>query len=327
MKVFPTTQVTPELRQGAITIGNFDGCHLGHQNLIKKVQTYGSNLNLPKIVMTFDPNPKIIFEKISQTNSLLFTNDQKQRAFEHLDIDALVMQKFDADFRNISHGDFYERLLRANLDIHALVVGENFAFGKGRMGDGAFLSEMAKRDDVYLSIESAVLWDNLPISSHRIRTILSSSGDAESAAQMLGRPYSIEGVIGHGDKLGRRIGIPTANLKNVVQLIPKEGVYAGYIWYESPSEPRYPNPLKLPINAKKAVINIGYRPTLELNEPQKVIEGHILHQNIGSDELYDKKASFFLLKRIRDEKKFEGLAQLQAQIQTDIATAIRILSQ
>jgi riboflavin kinase / FMN adenylyltransferase len=327
MKVFPTTHVSPELRQGAITIGNFDGCHLGHQNLIKKVQTYGTNLSLPKIVLTFDPNPKIIFEKLSSTNSLLFTNDQKQRAFAHLEIDALVMQKFDLTFRNRTHFDFYETLLRGDLDAHAIVVGDNFAFGKGRGGDCGFLGDVTKRDGIYLSVETAVLWDNLPISSHRIRTLLGTSGDAELAAHMLGRPYCIEGVIGHGDKLGRRIGIPTANLKNVEQLVPKEGVYAGYIWYETPSEQNHPSPLRLPLNAKKAVINIGYRPTLELSEPQKVIEGHILHQNIGADELYDKKASFFLRKRIRDERKFDGVAQLQAQIQNDIETAIRILSQ
>jgi riboflavin kinase/FMN adenylyltransferase len=313
------------LRNGALTIGNFDGCHLGHMNLIKQVKTYSQGPGHPKMVMTFDPNPKILFGKLPSQNGLLFTKEQKVRAFEGLGFDGMIMQKFDQAFRGTSHEAFVDLMLHENLNVNTVVVGENFSFGKNRLGDIDYLTQKAHQHGFNLVVESSLLFDNLPISSHRIRTEL-TAGDVAISTKMLGRPYSIEGVIGHGDKVGRRIGVPTANLQKVEQLIPKPGVYAGYIWYQGGSKDPLPTPLALSKTAKKAVINIGYRPTLDQTMPQMVIEGHILSTSIGPDELYNKKAIFYFAHRLRDEKKFGSLAELKGQIDRDIATATDVLA-
>ena len=310
----------------AVTIGNFDGCHRGHRCLIDAVHRLAAS-HAVTVAMTFAPRPDAHFRS-GAAEPLLFTDAQKSRALREAGLACQVVQRFDESFATQSHTDFYDRYLREALAAVALVVGYNFRFGRGREGDAAYLAQRARADRVRFEVGEAALHAGGAISSTRIRETLRATGDVAAAAAMLGRPYMLEGEIRRGDQLGRQLGVPTANLEAVDQLIPRFGVYAGWVQIATRAEPDAPPPLLgRPPGAIPAVFSLGIRPTLtSQGAPPVRIEAHLLAGHYGADEHYGLRAGYYLTHRLRDELRFDSLDELKGRMAADIDEAKRLLA-
>lgn len=274
------------------------------------------------MVFTFDPSPKAFFAPESAPLSL-FTAQQKLQAFRELHVQWALMQPFDKDFSLISADNFITQILWEELGADCLMVGHDFRFGHQRAGDVQYLQKMGRVHGISVTISEPLTLEGEPISSSRIRAALQQPGDWDLIARMLGRPYCLEGTVVSGRKIGRSIGIPTANLQPVEQLIPRSGVYAGYVnWEFAEGQPRL---MSIPPTAVPAVFNIGERPTVGGDRTMS-IEAHLLRQYPEGDFLYGKEATYFLSHRLRDEQRFASLIELKAQIQADIQRAKGLLN-
>ena len=317
--------IPPLGQRTAVTIGNFDGCHLGHQELIEAAKNYGQTLGAIPTAITFTPRPEAFFRSLDW-EALLFTEAQKTRALGELGLELQLVQRFDKSFSQVSHTEFYQRYLRERLAARALVVGDNFHFGYKRLGNADFLRAQGSLDQVALTIGAALQHAGQSISSTRIRSTLNEQGDVNTAALMLGRPYLLEGVIEKGDQMGRRLNFPTANLGGVHQLLPKYGVYAGYVWLESTAaSDERPTVTSRPAAAYPAVFNIGVRPTIAQPHPPVRLEAHLLAGEFGADALYGLRAGFYLAHRLRGEQAFADLQALRQQIGRDCEQARHLL--
>jgi riboflavin kinase/FMN adenylyltransferase len=305
--------------QTIVTVGNFDGCHRGHQSLIAVVNGLKVCSAAKSLAISFSPRPESFFRGSEQVDSL-FTDNQKVRALQELGVDAVIIEKFDAEFAKKTHHAFFYEYLVGKLAATTICVGNDFCFGFQRKGDANWLDAQAKIAEVQVYLCPPVMSFPEAISSTRIRRAIADEGALESAAAMLGRPYLIEGSISKGDQVGRTIGVPTANLCEIQQLLPKVGVYFGYVW-TSRDQSSCPSIMKVPESARPAVMNVGIRPTLTTGQAQKSVEAHILSGDIGLDELYGCNAGFYFVTRLRDERKFADLNALKAQISMDIQAA------
>jgi riboflavin kinase / FMN adenylyltransferase len=312
-------------RDSAVTIGNFDGCHLGHQRLTSATVELAQKLNLATVAITFNPRPEAFFRRLT-CEPLLFTEAQKSRALGELGIDYQLIQSFDAAFSKVTHSEFYEAQIRQNLKAAALVVGDDFHFGFQRLGDIDFLRSRANVDGLKLEIGSAVKHSDQRVSSTRIRETIRISGDVTNAALMLGRPYLLEGAIQKGDQIGRKLGFPTANLGSVGQLTPKRGVYAGYVWLCRDNQPsNLPPVTNLSPATIPAIFNIGIRPSLGQEHPPTRIEANLLTGEYAPDSLYGLHAGYYFTHRLRDERTFPDLDRLKSQIRNDADQARHLL--
>ncbi|MBP9706416.1 MAG: riboflavin biosynthesis protein RibF [Oligoflexales bacterium] len=309
----------------ALAIGNFDGCHRGHQSLIQQLVNLAKQKGASAGVLTFDPRPEAFFRQFG-AETLLFTREQKSRAFEELGVDFHILQEFDFAFSRLSHVEFFEDLLVKQLGIKVLVVGADFKFGAGRLGNIDYLKSACEKFSIDFQPLFPVLIDasekSPQISSTRIRQSLLNEGDCQLVAKMLGRPYLVEGLIKSGDKIGRQLGFPTLNLEpERAQLLPKNGVYSAYVALpENLSAgkkvfipPIFPDYKSL----APAAVNIGLRPTLQQNLPELRIEAHLLDRKLAM-ELDSRPMGIYFVERIRDEKKFADLDELKANIANDI---------
>jgi riboflavin kinase/FMN adenylyltransferase len=313
----PPGAVTPPT---AVTIGNFDGCHLGHQRLISAVRVEAERAAAQSVALTFDPRPDAFFSGVAK-ETLLFTPAQKARALAELGIERHLVQRFDERFSTLSHDEYYG-VLRRDLGAAAVVVGYDFHFGHKRRGDTAYLIERGRADGMRVQIGEAVLFEAEAISSTRLRHSLVETGAVEAAAAMLGRPYCLEGEVRRGDQLGRQLGVPTTNLEGIDQLVPRFGIYAGYVWLAPREEPDAPPPImRVPAAAIPAVFSIGIRPTLDNPQPPVRIEAHLLAGRYGPNEHYGLRTGYYLTHRLRDELRFDSLEDLKAQMARDIARA------
>lgn len=307
-----------------VTIGNFDGCHLGHQKLIELTLDLAKQQSSFGMALSFDPHPKYFFNP-GLAPTQLFTMNQKIRAFAEMGLDRLLIQSFDEEFRVISASDFYHSYLRKALKAKGIVIGHNFYFGKAREGSPESLRTMAAADGVILQLAEPSCYQEGPISSTRIRNTLTETGNVSEVWSMLGRPYCLEGRCHSGQKIGRKLGFPTINLGQVEQATPRNGVYAALVWLEGISEGSSA-PLMRP-NLDRllpAVVNIGHRPTLQ-NDQSVVVEAHLLsgHPNLPQD-LEQRPVAVYFSQRLRDELKFANADELKAQIEQDIAIARRL---
>lgn len=299
-----------------VTIGNFDGCHIGHQSLLAKAFEISKSYQAAPVVYTFDPHPQEFFSGLYLPR--LFSRHQKTQAMRELGISQIVTQHFDQAFSEVSHEDFYQNYLRAQLNAKAIVVGEDFRFGHKRLGDVTYLKMQAKKDGLIVEALPALTTEGLVVSSSRIRSVISEEGNVALAAKMLGRPYILQGVVAKGQQLGRTLGYPTANLGNVQQLIPKTGVYVGYAHLDTSAEVMQMKSKLIPM-----VTNIGYRPTVSQSR-ELAVEAHFLDGQHG--ELYGQKLTLYFVKRLRDEKTFADKSQLIDQIGLDAELAKKELA-
>lgn len=290
-----------------LTIGAFDGLHIGHQKILKDLTAAAHAQRAPAVVLTFYPHPVEVLRGLR--NSFYLTSpEEKAKQIESLSIDLLIAHPFDQTTVNTSASDFVV-LLKKQLDIQQLWVGHGFALGHNREGDFPALQKFGKDLDFTVHLVEPVKLDGEVVSSSRIRAVL-AEGDVAQAARMLGRPYSLAGEVVSGAKRGRSIGIPTANI-NIWEkrAVPASGVYV--TWARLGAK-RWPS-----------VTNIGVRPTFEDKLVAPVVETHIL--DFAGDELYGQTLQLEFVSRLRAEQRFSGVDELVAQIRKDIAAARTLL--
>ena len=301
LNAFPTTKAQPVW----LTIGNFDGLHLGHQALISKLCSKATETKTQAVAITFSPHPRVFFGVEREPYNLM-TRDEKQNMFEQLGLDRVVTLPFTKSLSATSAEDFLSELI-SHFDLQGMVIGPDFTLGKDREGTIPAIQDFMRRFGIRVLRESPVLMGTQVISSEAIRESL-GTGKPELAAAMLGRPYSMNGRVQEGKKLGRKLGLPTANLTiETGKYVPKYGVYASKTILDGKAYP--------------SVSSIGVRPTVEDTSIPNV-ETLVLDFD---DNIYDEQISVELIHFIRPEIKFENIDDLKNRIAEDKAEARRIL--
>jgi riboflavin kinase/FMN adenylyltransferase len=302
MKIFHGTENANIMRPTVLTLGVFDGLHLGHQKIMRTVVERANAANAAPTVLTFDPHPRAVLHPESAP-PLLQTLDQRLANFEVLGIEQASVIPFTPEFADNPADDFLREIIHDRLQAKEVYLGKGFAFGKDRGGDIGLLRKMSAELGFFADEVDEVRLRGMRISSSRIRQLL-AEGRVNLARRMLGRPYGVEGVIIRGNRRGHTIGFPTANLKPHNRVIPKFGVYATATLVEG--------------TWRRSITNIGVRPTFE-NDAEPSIESYIFDFD---GELYGDVLRVRFLHRIRDERKFAGIDELKAQIQKDTAQAL-----
>lgn len=293
--------IRPRHRGCVATIGNFDGVHRGHQAIINQLQAKAKELSLPSLVMLFEPQPREFFTP-EQAPSRLTTAREKCELLRALGVDRVLLIRFNRVFCSQSARTFCEDVLLHGLGVRHLVVGDDFRFGSDRAGDFGFLQAFGKEHDFTVEDTKTLTVDGSRVSSTRVRNAL-QQGDFSEAEKLLGRPYGISGRVVHGDKIGRTIGVPTANvLLNRIRS-PLHGVYA--VSVEGIADTLLP-----------AVANVGDRPTV--NGKELRLETHIFDFD---GDIYGRRVYVLFHQHIRDEQKFSGIEELKGKIRQDIGAA------
>lgn len=300
MEVVNNTEKFFSHRNSAITIGTFDGIHLGHQTIIRRLCEISKVTKMNSILVTFDPHPQtVIKHKNKEDIKILTTIEEKKYFLENFDLDFLVVIKFTKEFSKINSSQFIEDFLVNKFKSKEIVIGYNHAFGKDREGSIDTLNKLSKKFNYNITLVTPVKYKGELISSSRIRKAL-KNGEVYDVSQMFGRNYSFSGRIIKGKGIGKTINIPTANIKidNDTKLIPKKGTYI----------------VKISVKGKmyNGLLNIGTKPTFNF---QKIsMEANIFDFN---DNIYNEKITVEVIKHLRDEIKFENVEALVRQIQKD----------
>ena len=283
----------------ALTIGNFDGVHVGHQALLARVRERSRRLALTAAVLTFEPHPREFFSP-GAAPARLTTLREKLECLARYGVDRTHVVRFNREFAAMSADDFVAQLLVKNLNVRWLLVGDDFRYGAGRGGDYAQLARAAERFGFQLESMQSVSMAGERVSSTAVRAAL-AHGDFAQAERLLGRAYTIEGRVSHGEKLGRRLGFPTANIQLKRKRAPLTGIYAVKL-HGVESTP-------LP-----AVASLGVRPTV-MADAVPVLEVHVLDFNA---DIYGRRVQVEFLHKLRDEEKYPDLETLRRQIQRDV---------
>ena len=289
-----------------VTIGNFDGIHLAHQGLLRKVVTEAADRKCRGVVLTFEPHPQKVLHPERRPFYLLTTLEEKLKLIEGLGIDAVILIEFTPEFAKTSAEQFVRGILWDRLHLEKLIIGHDTAFGNRKTGNETFLRSMGEKLGFDVEAIEGVQVEGILVSSTSIRHAL-QEGDVRRAMQLLGRPYNLRGPVVKGYRRGSEIGVPTANIASEKELIPARGVYAVMAEMEGRRHP--------------GVLNIGYSPTFGDN--RLTVEVHLL--DFPREELYGKSIEVFFIDRIRDEVKFENPQELVRQIERDIERARELL--
>jgi riboflavin kinase/FMN adenylyltransferase len=287
-------------RGGVVTVGNFDGVHLGHQAMLRDVSGRARAAGVPSIVVTFDPHPLKVLHP-ERAPRMIQTLRQREESIEACGIDALVIVSFTRDFSLIPAEDFAKELLGRRLAAHEVCVGARFVFGRERGGNLGLLRRIGAESGFAVHGLADVADAAGAISSTRIRTALAAGGVTE-ANGLLGRPYAMDGIIARGDRMGRKIGFPTMNLQPDNELYPKDGVYFTSVRIESFER------------TFACVTNIGRRPTV-YEDFATTIESFILD---FSSDVYGERVRLSFFERVREEMTFPSMLDLTAQIRRDV---------
>ena len=289
-----------ECRGGAVTVGNFDGVHRGHAALIAETRRHAHEFRAPAVALTFDPHP---FELLrpGQAQPLLTTTANRVRLLHELGADHVMVLHTTSSLLALSAADFFERVLRERLAVRAVVEGASFGFGHNRAGNVETMAQLCRTADLTFTVVPPVRVGDVVVSSSRVRAAL-LRGDVTEAAALLGRPYRVVGTVVVGEKRGRTIGFPTANLNRLQTLAPADGVYA----------------VRAVVGDKTyaGAANLGPNPTF--GENARKIEVHLL--DFGED-LYGSTLAVDFVRRLRDTRPFASVAELIEQLRRDVAEA------
>lgn len=297
--------VKQELPYPVLTLGNFDGVHLGHQAIFRMLKERAKEKNGTSIVYTFVPHPMRVIAP-ERAPKLLTTYKEKIKLIEASGIDVIICTNFTKKFANISAEDFVKEILCKTLNVKEIFIGSNYLFGKGRKGSPELLIRLGKECGFSVTIIDEINIDNSALSSSRIRTLI-AKGRVDEAVKFLGRYYSVDGIVVEGAKRGKSLlNTPTANLLTVNELLPRDGVYA----------------VTVDVDGKiyGGATNIGHNPTFD--DKKFSFETHILDFD---GQLLGKTLRVYFIKRIRDEMKFSGVEELAAQMKKDIEEIRNIL--
>jgi len=298
--------VPDHLRGSIVALGNFDGFHLGHQAVVSRAVARAFHERRPVIVATFDPHP-VKFFKPDVPPFRLTSLDQREALFAHAGADAMLVFEFNEELRSTSAEDFVGKLLAGTIAAAGVVTGDDFGFGKGRSGNVEVLRTLGAEHGIVAEAVAPVIVDGARVSSGRIREAL-KAGDTGTATHLLTRDFAIEGVVQRGDARGRELGYPTANLTLGDYQRPGYGIYAVRVTREDGSE-------------HPGVASLGVRPTFD--PPQELLEAHLF--DFDSD-LYGQRIEVALHGFIRDERKFDSVDALVAEMRNDEAEARRLLA-
>lgn len=302
MKIFHGLENANILRPTVLTLGVFDGLHLGHQRIMQTVVERAKAVNAVATAITFDPHPRAVLHPESAP-PLLQTLDQRLANFKVLGIEQAIVVAFDREFAAQPAEDFLTNVVHDRLHAKEVYLGKGFAFGKNRGGNIDLLRQMSENLGFFADEVDEVTLRGKRISSSKIRDLL-AEGKINIARRMLGRPYGVEGVIIRGNRRGHTIGFPTANLHPHNRVIPKFGVYATATLIDG--------------KWRRSITNIGVRPTFE-NTAEPSIETYLFDFD---GDLYGDVLRVRFLHRIRDERKFSGVDELKAQIEKDTKRAL-----
>lgn len=299
MKIHKDLSQLPAIHQPVVTIGTFDGVHLGHQKILNRVRELARETGGESVLLTFWPHPRMVLRPDNHQIKLLSTQEEKQRLLSRFGIDHLVSIPFTESFAATSSEEFIQHILIEKIGTRKLVIGYDHRFGKGREGGFEYLQANQGRFGFELEEISREDIDHIGISSTKIRRAL-EDGDLGTASSFLGRPYELTGQVVKGNQLGRKIGFPTANLQisEVHKLIPKDGAYVVSVLHGN--------------KVFRGMLNIGNRPTLKGSN--KTVETHL----IGfAGDLYGEELEVHFHQYLREEQKFDTLEQLTGQLNSD----------
>lgn len=307
MKLLHTAnELQPDSRKVCLAIGVFDGVHLGHQQIIRQTIADARQHDGLAVVLTFDRHPSAIVAP-DRVPPLIYSLPRKVRTIESLGADALLLLRFDHAFSEQTGESFIRQLARDLGPIHSICVGADFVFGHQRSGNVALLQKLGAELNFTVHGIAAVALDGQIVSSTRVREAI-RAGDFDAASQLLGRPYSLTAKIVAGDRLGHQLGFPTANLETTGFVLPPNGVYAAHATVGGQTH--------------RAVVNLGYRPTIQQATPQLRVEVHLLDFN---GQIYGEEMEVTFAVRLRAEMKFPSVAALQEQIGRDVAAARELM--
>lgn len=297
-------QLPARFRRGAVSIGNFDGVHRGHAQIIGRLAAMARRVRGPAVVFTFDPHPAHVLHPDRAPRPLSWT-DRKAELLAAASAEAVIAYPIDREFLRLDAKAFFDRIVRDRLDARGMVEGPNFFFGHDRTGDIGALEHFCSDAGIVLEVVEPVALGGEVVSSSRVRSLI-AAGQVEQARQMLTEPYRIRGRVVRGAGRGADLGFPTANLGRIDTLLPAEGIYAGRGWVRQAPWP--------------AAIAIGPNPTF--GEAALKVEAHL----IGFEgSLYDQPIEVDFLARLRNIERFESAQQLVAQMDRDVAATRSIV--
>jgi len=302
IKIYKNFKINKIHKNSIILIGNFDGLHQGHQKLFQQAKKYKKKVQLKLGVITFDPMPKMFFNK-NLKNYKVSNINQKINYLKKYNVDFIINKKFDRKFSKMKSYNFVSKILFKKIKAKYIFVSNNFRFGNKREGDVKLLKNLSKKY-LYKIINPTPLKKRKKIISSTLIRKLLSSGNLDYANKNLNRYWCIEGVVKRGRKMGGKIGFPTCNINLSDYVIPKPGVYSVRVKCSAVKK------------NLKGIANIGYRPTF--NQKKILLEVNLFN---FAGNLYNKKLSVEFIKFIRGEKKFKGIDQLRSQIKKDIKVA------
>lgn len=307
MKVYHTLENIPPIHRPVLTLGTFDGVHLGHQSILNHLKKTAKAIGGETVVFTFHPHPRIALHPNDHGLELIQPIDERIKKLKNLGIDHLILCPFTTAFSQISATEFVKMILVSKINIHTMTIGYNHHFGRNREGSLELLKELSKIHQFNVEEIPAFLESEKSVSSTKIREAV-KEGNIEMANRFLGAPFSFKGLVVEGDKIGNTIGFPTANiLIDKIQLMPASGVFA----------------VRVSVAGKlfDGMMNIGNRPTISKNGERRVeINLFDFSQNIYGQELV-----VYLIDKIRAEQNFKSVDALKEQLKKDEITARHIL--
>jgi riboflavin kinase / FMN adenylyltransferase len=329
MKVYRTIEQLPDFRNAVVTIGTFDGVHEGHRKIIAHLKQEAETINGETVIITFHPHPRKVVSSAILGIRLINTLDEKIELLADAGIDHLVIIPFTEAFANQSAEDYIRDFLIKNFHPHSIIIGYDHRFGKDRLGDYLLLEKMAPVHNYVLKEIPKHVLDEIAISSTNIREAIIHS-DIETANKLLGYDFFFEGVVVDGDKLGRKLGYPTANLKttNEEKIVLGNGIYAVYVEMASGKSPETSGEnvsqsyslFATHHSRHKGMMSIGFRPTVD--GKKKVIEVNIFDFD---KEIYGKIIRIYVKNYLRPEIKFNDLDELVRQIDQDKIESLKVL--
>ncbi|MDP4262096.1 MAG: bifunctional riboflavin kinase/FAD synthetase [Bacteroidota bacterium] len=335
MQVHRDIEKLPAFRNAVVTIGTFDGVHMGHRHVIESLREEAKAINGETVIITFHPHPRKVVSSAILGIRLINTLDEKTELLEQLGIDHLVVVPFTEAFANQHAVDYIRDFLVNKFKPHTIIIGYDHRFGRDRQGDYRLLEKLAEKYKYVLKEIPKHLLDNISISSTNIREALLHN-DIATADKLLGYEFFFEGEVVDGDKLGRKLGYPTANLKitDEEKLIPANGIYAVYVEIreKEPEDKGQNNGSKPRAKASshssmttlrsrlKGMMSIGFRPTVDVKK--RVIEVNIFDFD---KDIYGQKVRVYVKKYLREEVKFNSLEDLVKQIDKDKIESLKVL--
>ena len=303
MEVYQSIQNIKTIKNPILTLGMYDGVHIGHQTIINQLNQIADEVEGESVLLTFDPHPRMVLQPNCDLK-FIYTLDEKQQALEQLGLDHLIIHPFTKEFSQLSSLEFVRDLLVNQIKIHTLVIGYDHHFGKNREGNFEQLEILSKEYGFNLVQIEAIDCDDIAVSSTKVRNAL-ADGNIAYVNEALGCAYPLSGEVVHGDKIGRTLGFPTANLKvDNLKIVPSHGVYSVNVFVD---EQKY-----------LGLLSIGVRATVT-NSQELRVEANIIDFD---QDIYGKTIRLEFLDKIRDEKKFNGLEELIEAMNQDKAHAI-----